>query len=90
MAVSYFMGSRSGEAKKSGNWFGCISLLHLNAWNQWSIDPYWVLDKNTYDVITDGLSVGCAVALTLDTEMKVTDLHVFDDVQPLLLPSPAD
>lgn len=90
MAVSYFMGCRSGAAKKSGNWFGCISLLHVNGWGQWSIDPYWVLDENTYDVITDGLSVGCAVSLTLNTEMKVTDIHVYDDVPALPLPAPSD
>lgn len=90
MAASYFMGCRSGTAKKSGNWYGCLYLLHLNQFRQWSIDPYWFDDKNTFDILMDGLSVGSPVFLTLNTELKVTDLSVLDDVSALMLPSPAE
>lgn len=85
MSVSYFVGARSGQAKKSGNWFGCFMLLHKNQFGQWSVDPYWFEDKNTYDILLDGLAVGSPVCMQLNTEMKVTDCSVLPEVAPLPL-----
>lgn len=91
MAASYFLGCRSGISKKSGEWFGCITVLCLNQFRQWASVPYWVADKETFDVIMDGLSIGCAVSLSLrQGDLKVTDLQTFDDVPSLPLLPPSD
>lgn len=88
MSAAYFVGARSGTAKKSGNWFGCFMIFHLNQFKQWSVDPFWFEDKNTFEILSDGLSVGSPVILSLNTECKVIDCSVPDDVEPLNLPAP--
>lgn len=86
MAACYFMGARSGVAKKSGNWFGCFNLLHTDNFGQWQISAFWFPDKDTFDLACSELSgIGCPVVVGLDVSGKIQNIQLREDIPSLPL-----
>lgn len=84
MAASYFMGSSSGIAKKSGNWFGNLVLLHLDQYGKPALSTFWFEDKQTYDCCVGDLIPGTPVEVhTFAGSGKVYEVVPHDEF-PLL------
>lgn len=83
MAACYFMGARSGKAKKSGNWYGCFYLLHKDNFGQWAIDSYWFDDEETFNQCCEEVEIGFPVVVGLNVSGKITSCVAHDTFPPL-------
>lgn len=79
MAACYFMGARSGKAKKSGDWFGCFSVLHKNGFGQWTIDPFWFADEKAYTAALNDAVMYASIYLLTNPEGKVVQCEFLAD-----------
>ena len=89
MSVCFHLNSRCGTAKKSGNWFGCTTLLFRDQYGQWTTEVcFWeskdAWDSSEVEICEEGTPV--KVFRGADGH-KLALLNIREDVDPLPLPS---
>ena len=97
MSICYYLGSRSGKAKKSGNWFGCTTILFCDQYNNPTTEViFWESEEqfDSSDVMTaqEFYASGEAVPIICNRAIdgkRLASLTVHDsvpslDIRPLL------
>lgn len=82
-AISYFLGARSGKSKKTGNWWGCVRLLTMDAFGQWDSIDIFCQDESVFEMV-ELCSLGQAVACS-SWMNKLVGLEPLDDPPALPL-----
>ena len=87
--VCFHLQSRQGIAKKSGNWFGCSTLLFRDQYGNWTTDVVYWLDKESWDSSEVELcEEGTPVKIfRSDNGRNLAVLTIREDIEPLALPS---
>lgn len=65
MSAVYFMGSKSGQKKSDGTWYGNVTLLMRNKYGDWVCGgkqgTLWFDDRKTFEDAVRGIPVGASV-----------------------------
>lgn len=77
MGARYFMGTRKGNAKSTGNPYWALMIFRKNRFQSYEITQYFI-DESVYNVINSmGLALGTAVSLEGDiAEGQVEDISI--------------
>ena len=89
MSVCYHLGSRCGTAKKSGNWFGCSTLLFRDQYGQWISDTVFWESQEAWESSEVVLAEeGTAVKIYRSEDgRRLAALTIREDIPALPLPS---
>lgn len=87
MSVCYHLQSRSGVSKKSGNWFGCTTMLFRDQYGNWTSDTVFWTSKDDWDASEVVLAEeGTPIKiLRSDDGHRIAVLNIREDVEPLSL-----
>lgn len=83
MVANYFLGGASGISKKSGNWWGRVSILTRNGFGQWETVDIFCADQSVWESVEE-LKIGDPV-LCSSWANKLTGIQAYEDVPALLL-----
>lgn len=88
MSVCYHLGSRSGIAKKSGNWFGVTILMFRDQYGAWTTEKcFWDSEEawksSEVELAEEGTPVQVLRAVN---GVKLAVLTIREDVEALNLP----
>lgn len=88
MTACFHLGSRCGTAKKSGNWFGCSTLLFRDQYGNWTTDViFWESEDAWKQSEVEIAEEGTPVYVTRDVSGKrLASLTIHDTFEPLNLP----
>lgn len=83
MAACYFMGARDGTGKKSGKWYGMVSLLTRNGFGNWCIMDVFCASCGVYDSVIKDCSVGDPVEVTTNLHGQLVECVAHDSFPAL-------
>ena len=85
----YFMGSKQGNKKSDGSWFGNCSFLFKNSYGDWICGGRdatgWFSDKETFIRCTSGIPVGASVKVMRDMGGHVIEMALNEEYPDLLI-----
>lgn len=76
MGAMYFMGTREGKSKTTGNPYWAVLLFRFNRFGNWEVAQSF-LDQDMYhQIVSMGLPVGQPVTATVDIDGQIAALQI--------------
>ena len=89
MNACYFMGSKQGNKKSDGSWFGNCTFLFQNQYGDWICGGRdatgWFTDKETFLSCTKDIPVGASVSVMRDMGGHIIQMALNPEYPDLLL-----
>lgn len=84
MSVCYFLGAKSGVAKKTGKWFGMAIVLGHDQYGGPAINKYWFDSADSFKSACESVLPGYPVYLAINPDDgKITTFSLDDRFEPL-------
>ena len=74
MGAMYFMGTRQGKAKASGNDYWAVMIFRKNRFKSYEVSQCFV-DEDFYKLVNSmGLSLGTPISAVVDIDGQISDI----------------
>lgn len=85
MGAMYYMGTRKGKAKSSGNDYWAVLIFRQNRFKSYEVSQCFVDEEFYNHVNSMGLPLGVAVSASVDIDGQIVDIQVDQSFVPLNL-----